>query len=204
MRRKEKWPGTVFHRLLDGSIFLTSTKIFPFPLTFRQEHFSGRIKTFLSPVTFRHGPFLDRKKGMLFKRLLGGSIFPDRTKTFLFPSRLEMVFLFNPSCCHYYYANPDCYFWLTRSNSDEYWHLRKYHCKKNYRSELCFGLNKVNFKVFYFKRWPIHLRTYHCKRNNDFGQKWALLWIKCVQFQSFLLQEKIRPNPKFNILSKRE
>ena len=40
---KKKWSGTVFHRPSDRSIFPSPTQIFPFPLTFRQEHFSDRI-----------------------------------------------------------------------------------------------------------------------------------------------------------------
>lgn len=122
MRRNEKWPVTVFHRLLDRSIFPDPVEVVPFPSTFGQKHFSHRIKYFLLQA-FRQEHFSWSRINISFS-----SDFP--TKIFPFPSTSEMVFIFNPSCFHY--ASPDCCFWLTRSDLDEDIFIPTHHCKTIY------------------------------------------------------------------------
>ena len=92
MRRNEKWPGTVFHRLLDGSIFPDPAQIVPFPSTFRQKHFSDRIKHFLLQ-TFGREYFSWSHKNISFSSdFLTGVFFPIPQKYFLFHRHLRWFF----------------------------------------------------------------------------------------------------------------
>ena len=130
MRRNEKWPGTVFHRLLDGSIFPDPAQIVPFPSTFRQKHFSDRRKHFLLQ-TFWPEYFSWSHKNI--------SLSIDIWDGFSFQSILF----------------PLCKSWLLFL-ADQIWLFSSTHitAKPFIWFVLCFGSNVV--KVFLFKRRLIH------------------------------------------------
>ena len=165
MRRNEKWPGTVFHRLLDGSIFPDPAQIVPFPSTFRQKHFSDRRKHFLLQ-TFGPEYFSWSNRNSSFSIDLS-------TETFFWPQK---TFTFTDFWTGVFFLVPQKHFPFHR-------HLRWFF----------FSIHLVSIMqiLIAVSGWPdltIFIHTHHCK---TIYLVCPLLWVQCCQ--SCLVQEETHP-----------